>query len=392
MENDQISQILTIILVFLIIILFILLTVFIILTVKKRKDNKPKKEEPFKKDKKIDNKKKESGYNKQSIFEFMEFDRVEDNMIVRKNGNKYIMAIECQGINYDLMSGLEKNSVEQGFLQFLNTLRYPIQLYIQTRTVNLKNSIDTYKERIKKIKSEYARKQMEYNSVINASNQSPKMIEKYKLEMLRAQNLYEYGVDIIQNTEKMNFNKNILRKSYYIIISYIPEDITKTDYNFEEIKNMAFSELYTRAQAIISSLSVCDIKAKVLDSKELIELLYIAYNRDEAEIYELEQALNFRFDELYSTAPNVMEKRMKELDKEIQRKAMEKANEVVRQAIDNREEARKVREKEDKINQMIDIMAKSILEENKELIGEEIKEEAEKIINSKGGRKREKKQ
>ena len=124
----------------------------------------------------------------------------------------------------------------------------------------------------------------------------------------------------------------------------------------------------------------------------LIELLYIAYNRDEAEIYELEQALNFRFDELYSTAPNVMEKRMKELDKEIQRRAMEKANEVVRQAIDNREEARKVREKEDKINQMIDIMAKSILEENEELIGEEIKEEAEKIINSKGGRKREKKQ
>ena len=210
MENDQISQILTIILVFLIIILFILLTVFIILTVKKRKDNKPKEEEALKKDKKSDNKKKESEYNKQSIFEFMEFDRVEDNMIVRKNGNKYIMAIECQGINYDLMSGLEKNSVEQGFLQFLNTLRYPIQLYIQTRTVNLKNSIDTYKERIKKIKSEYARKQMEYNSVINASNQSPKMIEKYKLEMLRAQNLYEYGVDIIQNTEKMNFNKNIL--------------------------------------------------------------------------------------------------------------------------------------------------------------------------------------
>ena len=83
---------------------------------------------------------------------------------------------------------------------------------------------------------------------------------------------------------------------------------------------------------------------------------------------------------------------MKELDKEIQRRAMEKANEVVRQAIDNREEARKVREKEDKINQMIDIMAKSILEENEELIGEEIKEEAEKIINSKGGRKREKKQ
>lgn len=152
MGNDQISQILTIILIFLVIILFLLLTVFIALNIKKRADNKPKQKELLKKDIKDDNKKKESEYNKQSIFEFMEFDKVEDNMIIRKNGNKYIMAIECQGINYDLMSGLEKNSVEQGFLQFLNTLRYPIQLYIQTRTVNLKNSIDTYKERIKKNK------------------------------------------------------------------------------------------------------------------------------------------------------------------------------------------------------------------------------------------------
>ena len=71
--------------------------------------------------------------NKQSIFNFMEFDTVTDNMIVQKNGSKYLMVVECQGINYDLMSGVEKTSVEEGFVQFLNTLRYPIQIYIQTR-------------------------------------------------------------------------------------------------------------------------------------------------------------------------------------------------------------------------------------------------------------------
>ena len=71
--------------------------------------------------------------NKQSIFNFMEFDTVTDNMIVQKNGSRYLMVVECQGINYDLMSGIEKTSVEEGFVQFLNTLRYPIQIYIQTR-------------------------------------------------------------------------------------------------------------------------------------------------------------------------------------------------------------------------------------------------------------------
>ena len=379
MGNDQISQFLTVILILLIAILFVLLTVFIILTVKRKNENKPAKS--TNNNQKIEVKKKDSGYNRQSIFEFMEFDKVEDNMIVRKNGNKYIMAIECQGVNYDLMSGLEKNSVEQGFLQFLNTLRYPIQLYIQTRTVNLESSINTYKQRVNEIKNDYMKKQMEYNSVANSGNQPPKIVENARFEMVKAQNLYEYGMDIIQNTERMNFNKNILKKHYYVIISYIPEDVNKTDYAIDEVKNMAFSELYTKAQAIISSLAVCEINAKVLNSKELVELMYIAYNRDEAEVYELDKALNAGFDEIYSTAPNVIEKRMKELDKEIEKRAMARANEAVQQAVANREQTRKLREKEEQMDELIRTMAKSILGENEEMLGRETKEEAEKIIN-----------
>ena len=36
---------------------------------------------------------------------------------------------------------VEKVSVEQGFISFLNTLRHPIQIYIQTRTINLERSV-----------------------------------------------------------------------------------------------------------------------------------------------------------------------------------------------------------------------------------------------------------
>ena len=74
-------------------------------------------------------------YTKKSIFKFMQFDKIEDNMIVQDNGQRYLMVIECEGVNYDLMSQVEKTAVESGFVQFLNTLRFPIQLYIQTRTV-----------------------------------------------------------------------------------------------------------------------------------------------------------------------------------------------------------------------------------------------------------------
>lgn len=380
MDNDQISQFLTIILSILLVVLFVLVTIFIILNIKKKqseKDPKTKKE-----NEKVQPKNSvDTSYNKQSIFDFMEFDKIEDNMIIRKDGTKYVMAIECQGVNYDLMSGLEKNSVEQGFLQLLNTLRYPIQLYIQTRTVNLESSLATYKSKLENIRNEYVRKQMQYNVLASSGNRPIKEIEEARFELIKSQNLYEYGQDIIQNTEKMNFNKNILKKHYYVIISYVPEEANKSEYDSEEVKEMAFSELYTKAQSIISSLFVCSVNGKVLNSKELIELLYMAYNRDEAEVYELESALNAGYEELYSTAPNVLEKRMKEIDKQIEKKAMEKANDAVHQAIDNREREKRLKQKEDRMNELIDTMARSILDENEEMIGTEIKEEAKKVIN-----------
>ena len=92
--------------------------------------------------------KKFKEYKIDSIMNFLEFDTVIDNMISQKDGNRYIMVVECQGINYDLMSQAEKNAVEESFVQFLNTLRYPVQIYTQTRTIDLEGSIATYKERV----------------------------------------------------------------------------------------------------------------------------------------------------------------------------------------------------------------------------------------------------
>ena len=241
MSNDEITNLLTVILIAMIVILFILVVIYLVLRIK---INKPQKsEEKTKPNSKQSSKQSEiATYNKQSIFSFMKFDRIEDNMIVRKNGNKFLMVIECQGINYDLMSGLEKNSVEQGFLQFLNTLRYPIQFYVQTRTVNLESGIIKYKERVKEIQDRLLKKQMELNRK-ESLGYSMSDINKARLDVTREKNLYEYGIDIINNTERMSLNKNILRKHYYVIIDYVPEEIYTFNFGIEDISCMAFSEL-----------------------------------------------------------------------------------------------------------------------------------------------------
>ncbi len=282
------------------------------------------------------------------------------------------------------MSGLEKNGVEQGFIQFLNTLRYPIQLYIQTRTVNLEAGLIKYKDKVAEIRDRLSKKQMELYRK-QETGYSEEEINRAILEVTRERNLYEYGLDIVNNTEKMSLNKNILRKHYYVIIEYVPEDITNLA--TEEISSMAFSELYTKAQTIINSLNVCGINSKVLDSEELAELLYVAYNRDESEIYDLNKAINARYDELYLTAPNVLSKRMKEINKKIEEDANKLANEAVMEVMVETQEAQRVKQKEAQMDELIKEMAKLVLKENETYIGKDVAKKANEKIDNKKAKK-----
>ena len=139
MNSVQMVNTITYVIIFAIVAIVILAAILCIVYFmsKKKKEDLPQGEMGTK-DKEI---KKSKTFGVESVMNFMEFDRIEDNMIEEKNGAKYVMVIECQGINYDLMSEVEKNAVEEGFIQFLNTIRHPVQIYTQTRTINLDSSL-----------------------------------------------------------------------------------------------------------------------------------------------------------------------------------------------------------------------------------------------------------
>ena len=317
----------------------------------------------------------------ESVMDFMEFDKIEDNMIVQKNGAKYIMVVECQGINYDLMSEVEKNSVEEGFIQFLNTLRYPVQIYVQTRTINLNSSIQTYKERVKRIEEDFQKQEMKYKEMVSSGRYTQEQLNRAYYELTKQRNLNEYGKDIIYNTEKMSLNKNVLNQKYYIVVPYYPEDLGQNDFDKEEIKNLAFSELYTRSQSILRALSGCEVTGKILTSNDLIDLLYVAYNRDESETFGLDKALRAGYDELYSTAPDVLDKKMRELDRQIEKEAYEKASQKVQEAQSAKEKA--LRRKENNMDDLIDNLAKLIIKNSRDNIGSDIAEDAIKRVDNK---------
>ncbi len=368
---DKFIGILEIVAIFLVFVIIALIFIYFLMLRKEKKGNEEKEKSSKPKESSY---KKNKEYTKLSVFDFMKFDKIEDNMIIQDNETRYLMVVECEGINYDLMSEIEKVSVEQGFLQFLNTLRHPIQLYIQTRTINISSSIENYTNKLNLIKQELIKKQNEYNKLLQSEDYNRKIINSLRVEIARLQNLYDYGKDIVANTEKTSLNKNVLRKHYYIIISYHISELGSNIVDEEEKRNMIFSELYTRAQSIIRTLFACSMKGKVLDSNELTELLYVSYNRDESEVYGVDKAIRAGYTELYSTAQDVLDKKMQALDNKINEKALEKARVLVDEIRTEKEKA--VIKKEKSLDELVDDLAKIIIDENKKYVGEDVAKEA----------------
>jgi len=308
----------------------------------------------------------------ESMNDFMEFDEVVDNMIVRKNRAQYVMVLQCSGVNYDLMSQDEKIAVEEGFVQFLNTLRFPIQLYVQSRTLNLKEIIDNYKMRIESVSDDLRKIDIRINQAKSTSNKQ--LLERLEFEKRRRRNILEYGQDITEYVERLSSNKNILQQKTYVVLSYYTVELggNVENYSKDELNGLCFTELYTRAQNVISSLSNSQVSARILDSEELAELLFVAYNRDDSELYQINKMLDAQYDKLYSTGKDVLEKRQEKLDKEINLAAIDLTTDSILKA-DKIKQAED-RQKEIDKNQRIKEKALNLLSEYEEQLDPRIYE------------------
>ena len=129
---------------------------------------------------------------------------------------------------------------------------------------------------------------------------------------------------------------------------------------------------------------------KILNSNELAELLYVAYNRDESETYGMERALNARYDELYSTAQDVLDRKMQALDEKIEEEAIKKANEVLLNVAEESKKEQEVRRKEEDLDDLISKMAKMIIDENEDFVGTDMADKAKSIIDEEDKERRSK--
>lgn len=365
----ELIAILNISLVCLVVIVMVLIVAYVLI---RMKSNKEESDVIATKTEKIGT---TNGLTKEHIHNFIEFDEIKDDMIIRKNGEQYVMVIQCKGINYDLMAEDEKIAVEQGFVQFLNTLRGKVQLYVQTRSLNLRNTLDEYKQRVDKISDDIRKLSNKRQEQLEMGNREN--VEKLTYEIRRKQNVLEYGNDISDYVGRMSLNKNVLQQKTYIVVSYFASEAGGIgNYSKDEFRNICFSELYTRCQTVMSSLAATQVSGRILDSEELAELLYIAYNRDDSEIYQLSKALEGQYNALYSTGKDILKKKEEKLKEEIDYQAIELATESIINA------DKKLKDKRE-IEALVKKRALEVISDYKEQMEPELYEETQKEIEGK---------
>ena len=192
---------------------------------------------------------------------------IRDGIVIMHDGS-FRAVIACQSINFDLMSPDEREAVEFSYQGFLNSLYFPIQIFVRSQKVDMRPYID----KLDKIRSEHDN----------------------MLLALLMEDYIGFMTDISQQT-------NIMDKKFYLVIPFFKtpdtqavvqaskgfftsifgskeEKVTINEQDLEKGK----TELRNRIQAVMAGLQQCGVNSVPLDTQELIELYYDAYNPDTA--------------------------------------------------------------------------------------------------------------
>jgi hypothetical protein len=209
---------------------------------------------------------------------------IRDGIVIMNDGS-YRSVIMVKSINFDLMSPQEQESVEYSYQGFLNSLYFPIQIFLRSQKVDL----GPYIEKLDKIRSEHDN----------------------MLLALLMEDYIAYIGNLAQQT-------NIMDKKFYVVIPFFPvidaqKALTQSKnflggiggllkkgdqhvvINEPDLEN-AKTELRNRVQAVLAGLQQCGIQGLPLDTQELIELYYDTYNPDTATRQQLKDFNNMTGD------------------------------------------------------------------------------------------------
>lgn len=191
-----------------------------------------------------------------------------DSMVIMKDGS-FRAVIACKSINFDLMSGAEREAVEYSYQQFLNSLNFTVQILIRSQRIDIGPYIDRLAE-----------------------------LRRNNDNMLLGLLMDDY-IDFI---DELSQEANIMDKSFFIVIPYYSS--SEAEKAVEQTKNFfkslsrtkapqitridrttydkAVTEINNRVESVVSGLFQIGIHSVRLNTKELGQLYYNFNNPDTA--------------------------------------------------------------------------------------------------------------
>lgn len=207
--------------------------------------------------------KKVNSDQKSSTQRYLSIAEIKEGTLVLRDGTLRAV-IAVSSTNFSLKSEDEQNALVAAYQGMLNSLDFPIQILIHSRILD----IEGYLSRLKGL----------------ASGQTN--------ELLRIQ-IMEY----IEYIAKLVELANIMSKNFYVVVPYSADEVanptwsTKVKKFLNPVAQIASTaegfkhakvKLDERVNHVMAELGSIGLRSLVLNTEELIELLYQSYNLDTA--------------------------------------------------------------------------------------------------------------
>lgn len=197
------------------------------------------------------------------------FSEMRENMIIMNDGS-FRAVVQCESINFDLMSSREREGVEFSYQNFLNSLYFPVQILVRSRRVD----IGPYIDRLSSIRRNQDNMLLsvlmdDYINFIDVLAQEANIMDK---DFYIVVPYYQVGdVAIVKQQAKGLFDSLFGGKK--------ADTITKIDQtSYEKAKD----EIKKRVDSVMSGLFQLGVKSWQLNTRQLGELFYSSYNPDVA--------------------------------------------------------------------------------------------------------------
>lgn len=196
--------------------------------------------------------------------EFVPIQEIRDGIVILKDGSMRAVIL-ASSLNFALKSQEEQNSIIFQFQNFLNSLDFSVQIFIQSKKLDIRPYTTLLEER--------------YKEQVN------------DLMKIQTREYIEFIKTFVEST-------NIMSKSFFVVIPYSPSLIQKGESplgkifgkkketvmigntsEFEENR----SQLEQRMSVVEQGLVRCGIRVASLGTEEVVELFYKIFNPGDTE-------------------------------------------------------------------------------------------------------------